>query len=94
MKSSSLNPPPHISLPAVVSISRTSVDPHDGLVVNDCFLEIHFSKITTTTTITYLDPSSIPMSIPIAVSSDILVPHATTIDQPVDYIENLSIQPS
>ena len=54
-------------LPVVVSIARTSIDPLDGLMVEDSFPEIHFSEITTTTTVTYREPSSIPMSIPIVI---------------------------
>ena len=46
-----------VSLPALVSIARTSVDPLDGLVVDDSFPEIHFSGITTTTPVTSPEPS-------------------------------------
>ena len=82
------------SLPVVVSIARTSIDPLDGLMVEDSFPEIHFSEITTTTIVASHEPSSIPMSIPIIISSDILVPHATTIDQSSASIENVSTQPA
>ena len=76
----------------VVSIAQDSVDPFEGLVVDDSFPKIHFSRIITTTAATSLEPSSIPMIIPIVISSDILVTHSTTIDQPTASIEFISTQ--